>query len=110
MQGERDLSSAPLRGVLALAIVAGTIDGDAEEPGLKLRLPLEGVQALDHGQEDFLANLLHIFAAQVVAKLEDKARGWRVVQVKQLVPRPGIAGPAALEQLRFSVGTHVGES
>jgi hypothetical protein len=34
---------------------------------------MEGIEVPDDGQEYFLANLLNVFAREIVAKLKDKA-------------------------------------
>ena len=57
------LAAAAFGRVLALAVIARLVGGDAEEPGLKLAPAVEGIEVPDDGQEDFLANLLHVFAA-----------------------------------------------
>ena len=57
----------------ALAVIPRLVGGDAEQPGLKLTPAVEGIEVPDDGQKDFLANLLNVFAREVVPKLKDKA-------------------------------------
>ena len=81
---------------LALAVVAGLVGGDSEEPGLKLAAALKRLEIADDRQEDLLANLLHVLAREIMPKLEDKTPRRRVMPVEQLVPRPGFTAAAAL--------------
>ena len=92
--------------MLALAVIARLVGGDAEQPGLKLAAAVEGIEVPDDGQEDFLANLLHVLAREIVPKLKDKAPRRRVMPVEQLVPGLRFTPAAARKQLSFSVGTH----
>ena len=63
LEGNRELAAAAFGGVLALTVIARFVGGDAEEPGLKLALAVEGIEVLDDGKECVLANLLGILAA-----------------------------------------------
>ena len=101
-----DLAAAAFGGMEALAVIAGFVGGDAEQPGLKLAAAVEGLEVPDDGEEDFLANLLDVLAGEIVPELEDKAPGGGVMQVEQFVPGPRLAAAAAGDQIGFGFGTH----
>ena len=100
------LAAAAFGRVLALAVIARLVGGDAEQPGLKLALAVKGIEVPDDGQEDLLANLLRVLAREIVPKLKDEAPRRRVMPVEQLVPRLRLTPAAARKQVCFSVGTH----
>ena len=106
LERKRSLAAAAFSRVLALAVIARLVGGDAEQPGLKLASTMEGFEVPDDGQEDFLANLLDVLARKVVAELEDKAPRCRVMPVEQFVPGLRFTPAAARNQLNFSIGTH----
>src|SRR5690349_914948 len=79
----------------------------AKEPCLELAIALKGLQAFDHRQECFLANLLYILRSEGRANLKDKAPGGAVMCVEEFIPCVCFAAQAACEQLGF--GAHRGK-
>ena len=68
--------------------------------------PWKETKVLNDGQGDFLADLLHVLAREIVPELKDKAPCRCVMEVEQLVPGPRFTTAAAGKQVSFSVGTH----
>ena len=95
------MTAAAFHRVLALAVIASLVRGDAEEPRLELRVPLKGVQALDDREENFLANLFHVFTGEVRRQLKHEPGGCAVVEIEERIPSLCIARFAAGQQCGF---------
>jgi len=105
---ERDggLAAAALEGLTVLAVIVGLVCGDAEDPGLKLAVALEGIEVLDDGQEDLLADFLRVLPGEIGPQLKNEPADRRVMPVKQFVPGLGITLAAASDQLTLGAGIH----
>jgi hypothetical protein len=108
MQGDGDVSAAAFGGGAALAVIAGLVGGDAEDPGLKLAATMEGGQVFDDGKKDFLGDFLDVFPGEIVGQLKDEPAGGGVMKAEQFIPGVRFACAAAADQAGFRVGGHCG--
>ena len=76
------LAATAFGGGTALAVIAGFVCGDAKEPGLKLAAAMKGIEILDNGQENFLADFLGIFPREIRCKLENESGGGGIMEVE----------------------------
>ena len=91
---------------LVIVNVARLVRGDSEKPGLKFGSAMKGGQIPDYGQENFLADFIHILRSKGRRHLVNKPPGQWVVAVEQFVPSLGLPAFAPGNQLRFRMAIH----
>ena len=106
LQRQRHLATTAFGRDLFGAVISRLIGRNTKQPGLQPALTAKAIEIFDHREKHLLTHLVAILTRKCTGEWEHITPHCRIMLGKELIPRIGLTGLTALDQLAFQGHIH----